>query len=465
MHKNTIIEWDSKILICLILTIATFFISYNCHFSSTINTHKTLSLPKLYLFTMKNFLLLSIFFFLLSQSTQAQDKEYAHQMINQLGSEEFGGRGYVDKGVNKAAKFIEGQFESFGLESFGKSYAQPFGFPINTIQRTIDFSIDGKDYKPGDEYLISCFSNSFKGTYDLVYLPDSILKDKEAKMEFYKQDFTNKFVVIPGDAPLLSRNNELSAKGIIILKKNLVWVPSQEHKDYVVINMVKDNFPKNAKSITLNFKSKFYPNYKTQNTIGYIKGSEFPDSFIMISAHYDHIGRMGQDAYFPGANDNASGTAMMLNLAKYYSEAENKPKYSVVFMSFSGEEVGILGSLYYVKHPLFSLERIKFLVNLDMVGTGSKGITVVNGSVFKNEFARMQNDNKEHKYIARVKVRGEACNSDHCPFYMMKVPSFFIYTFGDEYSEYHNVTDSPKTIPLTAYDGVFKLMRDFIDGF
>jgi hypothetical protein len=77
----------------------------------------------------------------------------------------------------------------------------------------------------------------------------------------------------------------------------------------------------------------------------------------------------------------------------------------------------------------------------------------------------MQNDNTKHKYITRVKVRGEACNSDHCPFYMMKVPSFFIYTFGDEYSEYHNVTDSPKTIPLTAYDGVFRLMRDFINGF
>jgi len=371
----------------------------------------------------------------------------------------------VDKGVNKAAKFVEGQFESFGLKSFGKDYAQPFSFPINTIQKTIDFSIDGKDYKPGAEYLISCFSNSLKGTFDLVYLPDSILDNKEAKMEFYKRDFTNKIVVIPSNAPMLSKNNELSAKGIIMLEDKLIWEPSQEHKDYVVIKMLKHNFPKDAKTITLNFKSKFYPDYKTQNTIGYIEGSEYPDSFIVISAHYDHIGRMGQDAYFPGANDNASGTAMLLNLARYYSKSENKPKYSVVFMSFSGEEVGILGSLYYVKNPLFSLEKIKFLVNLDMVGTGSKGITVVNGSIFEKEFARMQRDNDKHKYLARVKIRGEACNSDHCPFYMSGVPSFFIYTFGDEYNEYHNVTDSPKTIPLTAYDGVFKLMRDFIDGF
>jgi len=414
---------------------------------------------------MKTRLFFLAFLFLFLQNIAAQDKEYAHEIINQLGSTEFGGRGYVDKGVNKAAKFVEGQFKSFGLKSFGKSYAQAFSFPINTIQKTITFSIDGKDYKPGVDYLISCFSNSFNGTYDIVYLPDSILNNKEAKMEFYKRDFTNKFVVIPKNAPLLKKNNELSAAGIIMLEKKLVWVPSQEHKNYVVISMLKKNFPKNAKTISIKFKSKFYPNYKTQNTIGYIEGSEHPDSFIVISAHYDHIGRMGQDAYFPGANDNASGTAMMLNLAKYFSKAENKPKYSIVFMNFSGEEVGILGSLYYVSHPLFSLEKIKFLVNLDMVGTGSKGIVVVNGSKFEKEFARMQRDNDQHKYLSRVKIRGEACNSDHCPFYMMGVPSFFIYTTGDEYTEYHNVTDSPKTIPLTAYDGVFKLMRDFITGF
>jgi len=409
-------------------------------------------------------ILFPFFLFLFLARVQAQDKEYAHKMIDILGSEEYAGRGYVDKGVNKAATFIEDQFQSFGLKSFGKNYAQPFSFPINTIQKTKLLSIDGAEYKAGKDYLISCFSNSMKGTYELVYLPDSILDNKEAKIEFYKRDFTNKFVVIPKDAPLLRKDNELSAAGIIILNEKLTWVPSQEHKKYVVLDMLKDSFPQNATTISLNFKTKFYPNYKTQNTIGYVEGSEYPDSFIVISAHYDHIGRMG-DAYFPGANDNASGSAMLLNLARYYSKPENKPKYSIVFMSFSGEEVGILGSIYYVKHPLFSLEKIKFLVNLDMVGTGSKGITVVNGSVFKDEFARMQNDNEKHKYLARVKVRGEACNSDHCPFYMAGVPSFFIYTFGDEYNEYHNITDSPKTIPLTAYDGLFRLMRDFINGF
>ncbi len=416
---------------------------------------------------MQKKILFSILALFIIQSAFTQDKDYAHQMITTLSSEEYAGRGYVDKGVNKAAAFIENQFEGYGLKSFGKNYAQPFSFPINTIQKTIEFSIDGKNYKPGSEYLISCFSKSFKGSYDLVYLPDSIMDNKEAKMEFYKQDFSDKFVVVPKNAPLLRKANELSAMGIIVLVDKLTWSvhTGQEQKDYVVIDMLKEHFPEAAKSITINFKSKFYSDYKTQNTIGYIEGSEFPDSFIVVTAHYDHIGRMGQDVYFPGANDNASGTAMILDLARHYSKNENKPKFSLVFMCFSGEEVGLLGSTYYVKHPLFSLERIRFLINLDMVGTGSKGITVVNGSKFENDFARMQKDNDEKKYLKRVKIRGEACNSDHCPFYMSDVPSFFIYTFGDEYNEYHNVTDLPTTIPLTAYNGVFRLMRNFINGF
>ena len=397
----------------------------------------------------------------------AQNKEYAQQMINTLASEEFSGRGYTDKGINKAANFIEEQYEMLGLQSFDKGYAQDFSFPINTIQKTNTFTIDGQSFKPGSEYLISAFSKSFKGTYEIVYIPDNIYDDKKARAEFYKKDFTDKFVVFSKNAPLVRRTNELSARGIIFLNDNLTWSVSsaQIPQDYVVIDMLEEDFPKGAKSITINFKSKFYPKYKTQNTIGYIQGSEYPDSFIVISAHYDHIGKMGKETYFLGANDNASGVAMMLDLAKHYSKPENKPKCSIAFMAFSGEEVGLLGSRYYVNHPLFSLEKIGFLINLDMVGTGSDGIAVVNGAIFEDHFNKMEKINEEANYISRLKKRGEACNSDHCEFYKKGVPSFFIYTQGKEYTDYHNVSDIPSAIPLTAYEGVFKLMRDFINQY
>jgi len=100
-----------------------------------------------------------------------------------------------------------------------------------------------------------------------------------------------------------------------------------------------------------------------------------------------------------------------------------------------------------------------------MVGTGSKGIKVVNASVFKAEFKKLQKINKSNNYLAAVKSRGESCNSDHCPFYTVGVPSFFIYTLGDEYSEYHNITDKAEDLPLTKYPELFKLLRDYIIEF
>jgi len=102
------------------------------------------------------------------------------------------------------------------------------------------------------------------------------------------------------------------------------------------------------------------------------------------------------------------------------------------------------------------------LINLDMVGTGSTGITVVNGTKFKTEFEKLVEINNENKFISEVKERGEACNSDHCPFYLKGVPSFFIYTTGNEYREYHNIKDCPDAVPLTAYNGLFKLIENFL---
>ena len=89
---------------------------------------------------------------------------------------------------------------------------------------------------------------------------------------------------------------------------------------------------------------------------------------------------MGKNTFFPGANDNASGVAMLLQLANYYSKPENQPDYSICFIAFTGEELGLLGSKYYVQNPLFPLNQIKLLINMDMVGTGDEGITIVNTS-------------------------------------------------------------------------------------
>jgi aminopeptidase YwaD len=170
---------------------------------------------------------------------------------------------------------------------------------------------------------------------------------------------------------------------------------------------------------------------------------------------------MGRKVYFPGANENASGTAMVMDLARHYSLPENRPAYSMVFMAFSGEEAGLLGSTYNAEHPLFPLAKIAFLVNLDMVGTGDEGITVVNATAFQSDFDDLETINDEKDYLPDVAPRGESCNSDHCPFYKKGVPSFFIYTRSKIYNEYHSVKDRAEDLPLNGYNGLFRLLVDF----
>jgi Zn-dependent M28 family amino/carboxypeptidase len=196
--------------------------------------------------------------------------------------------------------------------------------------------------------------------------------------------------------------------------------------------------------------------------ISYVKGTSAPDSFIVFTAHYDHLGQMGNETYFPGANDNASGSSMVLNLARYFSE--HPLKYSVAVMSFSGEELGLLGSQYYVNHPLFPLGNIKFLVNLDIVGTGEEGIKVVNATEFPKQFDQLVKLNDREQLVKVVSPRGKAANSDHYSFYEKGVPCFFIYTMGG-IAAYHDVYDRAETLPLTDYDDLFKLLVDFANSF
>lgn len=136
----------------------------------------------------------------------------------------------------------------------------------------------------------------------------------------------------------------------------------------------------------------------------------------------------------------------------------------MVFIFFGAEEAGLVGSKFYTDNPVFPLEEIKFLINIDLAGTGEEGITVVNGSVFENEFSKLKELNETKKYLAQVKVRGKAANSDHYYFTEKGVPAFFIYTMGG-IKAYHDVYDKPETLPLTEFQDLFRLLTDFVKTF
>src|SRR5690606_19114705 len=132
------------------------------------------------------------------------------------------------------------------------------------------------------------------------------------------------------------------------------------------------------------------------------------DSMVVFTAHYDHLGGMGRRTFFPGANDNASGVSMVLNLARYYKA--HPPRHKTVFIFFAGEEAGLLGSAHLVKSGLLDLKKIRFLINLDLLGTGDDGIMVVNGAVFEEQYFRMVALNDAFSLVKEVKKRGKAAN-------------------------------------------------------
>lgn len=378
---------------------------------------------------MKQFFFLILCFLCLT--SYSQDTIYARQLIKKLCSKELLGRGYVNDGVNKAATFISKELKTIGLSKFGKSYSQFYSFPVNTFPGAMSVVLDGKSLIAGKHYLIYPSAKTIKSGFQL-YKTDSVTYDAN-----------------DGRRPV-----PLKVK----LKKKLTYTVETELADNTTIELLKDSFPNELKNIDIIFENKFIPNFKCQNLCGYIKGTQQPDSFIVFTAHYDHLGAMGKDAYFPGANDNASGVSVLLNLAKYYKM--HPSKYSVAFIFFSGEEAGLLGSKYYSEHPIFPLSKIKFLTNLDLLGTGDDGIMVVNATVFKNQFDKLNQINTEHNYVKQVKQRGKAANSDHYWFTEKGVPSFFIYTMGG-ITSYHDIYDIEKTLPLTKYLEVCKLLIEF----
>ena len=372
-----------------------------------------------------------ILFSVLFVSTYSQDTTYARQVIKKLCSKELLGRGYVNDGVNKAAAYISKELKSIGLSKFGKSYSQFYSFPVNTFPSKMSLVLDGKTLVAGKHYLIEPTTKAIKQGFQLFKTDSVTYEANDGRRPF----------------PLKVK-----------LKKKLTYTVATELSEVTTIELLKDSFPNELKNIDVIFENKFIPNFKCQNLSGYIKGTQQPDSFIVFTAHYDHLGAMGTDAFFPGANDNASGVSVLLNLAKYYKV--HPSKYSIAFIFFSGEEAGLLGSKYYSEHPLFSLSKIKFLTNLDLLGTGDDGIMVVNATVFKDQFEKLKNINDTKNYVKQIKQRGKAANSDHYWFTEKGVPSFFIYTMGG-IQAYHDIYDIEKTLPLTKYLEVCKLLIEF----
>lgn len=420
------------------------------------------------------YLVLFLGSFILTQGlAEAQVLPYAKEVVQTLSSDEFQGRGYVNKGDKIASDYIRKEFERFGLKSFSKKYLQKFDLSINTFPKSIELSVNGQKLKAGYDFHVTPGSPSVSGSFSTISLTvEDMLSDQKLRTKLMAS--MGKFIIVEnykkgdytkeeqdrlgGVVQFLKYQSSNPASGTIILTNDkLTWNGSQTQHSRPSFTILSDSLDTPITEVKVKLSAKLERSYTTQNVLGYIEG-ENTDSSIVFIAHYDHFGKMG-DAIFPGANDNASGTAMLLSLAKYYSE--NKPSYNTVFIAFGGEELGLLGSKHFVQNPLFDLSSIKFLVNFDLAGTGDEGIQVVNGSVYRDKFDLLTSINEEMELLPKVKIRGKACNSDHCFFDEAGVPGFYIYTLGG-IRAYHDVYDKFETLPFTEFEDYFTLVTEFI---
>ena len=425
----------------------------------------------------------------------AQDVARARRTIEKLASPGLHGRGYVQQGEHKAATYLRNRLRELKLEPLAPDYTQPFRLDVNTfpgqlslvVSRTVTpGKIISNDLIPGKDFIAAPESGSAQRRrtapafrLDTLCFATANIQQRVQQQARYllSGPATAAFLVLTARdesrlatlPPMLRQTlDSLPNRIVLVPKLTAALAPVQVRgvRFEALNNSVVWYYPNQHESVdlvTYQVDAQLQRNYQTQNLAAIIWGSAQPDSFLVVSAHYDHLGTMGRNTYFPGANDNASGVALLLELATHYARPENRPAYSVVFLLFGAEEAGLIGSRYFVAHPLIPLKNIKFLVNLDLLGTGEQGATVVNGRVFEDAYRRLLALNTAHHYLSALGARGRAANSDHFPFSEAGVPAIFLYTRGGS-TAYHDINDRPEALSLVGFNGAFGLVRDFLNG-
>ncbi len=201
------------------------------------------------------------------------------------------------------------------------------------------------------------------------------------------------------------------------------------------------------------------------NVAGYLEGSDpgFKNRYIVIGAHYDHWGWGGAGSLYRGtepkihhgADDNASGTASVLELAEKFANEKSKLKRSIIFIAFSGEELGLLGSAYFTEHPPVPMDKIDAMINLDMVGrlNDEKNLIVYGTGTSSGWKDILNNFNKNYNFKLTFNDEGYG-PSDHSSFYAKNIPVLFFFT--GTHTDYHRPTDTADKINSAGEESIAK---------
>ena len=458
--------------------------------------------------------------------------EELSEHLHILASDEYEGRETGRKGQKMAADYIKAFYDSKGIPPLGESYFQ--SFPIE-VKQTIDASLtmNGSEYKfledfylfPGDYERISSDNILFLG-YGIDDKNYSDYKEKEVE---------GKVLLVLSGEPMskgkricekegwtsnyrLKRNvaKEKGAKALLVIDETLKEnVKKYEHfitkastklldenketeKDmlmaYVSADMANKAFSRNKTSIkklskginktkqTKNFVlgSPFEFEMKVkqerlsgENVLGFIEGTDKKEELIIITAHYDHIGKEGEEVY-NGADDDGSGTVTVLEIAEAFAQAKKEghgPRRSVLCMPVSGEEKGLLGSRYYTEHPAWPLEQTVCDLNIDMVGRidekhegnpnyvyliGSDRLSTTLHQVSEEANKTYTNIELDYTFNDPQDPNRFYYRSDHYNFAKNNIPVIFY--FNGVHEDYHQLTDTVDKINFDKIENIAKLV-------
>lgn len=293
------------------------------------------------------------------------------------------------------------------------------------------------------------YTTKIQNLKDNIHIIDSTLVIKYAE-SITPKDLKEHLLILSDDNLLGRATGEMGQKLAAEYLKN--YYQSQD-----ILSPLKDN--NYFQSIPKSFLPK--SNESSENVLAYIKGSEIPGEVLIISAHYDHLGITNGEIN-NGADDNGSGTSSLMEIAQAFKIAANegyRPKRSILFLHVTAEEIGKLGSKYYITHPAFPLNNTVADLNIDMIGRVDKAhennkdyLYLIGSDKLSTELHYLSekvnmtfyNINLDYRYNAENDSNHYYNRSDHYNFAEKNIP--IIFYFNGEHADYHKPTDTSDKI-------------------
>lgn len=437
-------------------------------------------------------------------------REYYNEAVRDLSAEPLYGRSVFGNGDINAARYIINRISSIsGLEADGDTasehkfsrppykskirpwdegrwagesgkgrylpYLQNFSFPMNLMWGDMSVSVDGRKMVPVDDFTAKEFSPSCHGEFNLVYMPDIMVTEKDFTGWFMGRDLKESFVVVSWakykELPAhpferyIPYLGQLENVGGIIFDDVEVF-PYFKARSYYTTPMpvlMTKNFPREASRIKVDIDAEMMYNKDSHNILAWLPGTDSDEEkYYTFIAHYDHLDLMGHDNIYHGANDNASGAAMLMTLARYFSK--NRPKHSIQFIWLDAEESNLLGAFYYCDNPVRPLDGIRCVIDLDMVADNGDHLATEVSETGTGELEKFQKLNADGTYPPfDMALQPFTDNSDHYAFGEYGVPAIYFSTEGDYLKDYHTPRDTYDNSSDDNFERLFSLIIRYIE--